>query len=125
MMEEKEIRNLLQQNAEHPSYDFSSKTMRKIEAMEFDKKSLSLEENKSVIVYIIPIIFLALVGYSLFQANPQFTSFDMALPSLNFNWDIFSLNTIHIHFSWFIASAVLAFGFWAWIWWEKWNFKIR
>jgi ABC-type multidrug transport system permease subunit len=124
-MKDQELKNLLKESEESPSHDFSAKTMNKIEALETSKASLSIKGNNSSIRFIIPVIFLALLGYSLLQTKSQFTSLDITLPSLDFSWLNFNFSSINIHFSWFMALAVLAFGFWAWIWWEKRNFRFK
>lgn len=121
-MEDQEIKKLLEDSIEGPSYGFSNKTMRKIEGFEDSKKQLSMNGNKSIIAYLIPLVFLGLLCASFFLTDSQFSSFNFSfsLPDFKSSWISFN-----IHFSWLVASLVIAAGFWTWIWWEKKNFRLR
>jgi hypothetical protein len=125
MMNDQELKKLLEESTEGPSYGFSTKTMRKIEAIEASKTSLSFKDNKSVVGYLIPTLFLALLITAFFLREPQFGSIDLTMPTFDFNWPNFNMQSINIHFTVLIASIGIAAGFWVWIWWEKRNFRFR
>ncbi len=117
-MEDQKIKKLLEDSVEGPSYGFSTKTIRKIEALEASKKRLSMKGNSSIVAYLIPLVFLGLLCASFFLTDSQFSSYDFAfsIPEIKTSWISFN-----IHFSWLVASLAIVSGFWAWIWWEKSN----
>ncbi len=121
-MEEKDIKNILEDGMESPSYGFSTKTMRKIEILKTSKTRISIKDHSSVVVYLIPLVLLSLIVSTFFLTDSQFTSIDFAstLPDFKSSWISFN-----IHFSWLLASLAIAAGFWTWIWWEKKNFRFR
>lgn len=119
-MEEEEIKKIFEDSMDSPSYEFSTKTMRKIEALEASKERLSIKGNSSIIAYLIPMFFLVLLISSFFLSEPQYISFDLtfSFPDIKSVWMNFN-----IHFSLLIASIAITTGFWSWIWWEKHSIK--
>lgn len=124
-MRDQELKKLLAETEESPSYDFSSKTMRKIESLKESKASLSYKGNNSAIRYIIPLLLVCLFVVSAFLNDPQLVSFDVQLPKGELSWPSFDLQHVNIHFNWLIASIAIATGFWTWIWWEKRNLRFQ
>ncbi|WKK87383.2 hypothetical protein QYS48_11940 [Marivirga arenosa] len=120
MMEEQEFKELLNDNVEGPSYGFSTKTMRKIEAYEASKPSFVRSGSRSIIAYIIPIVFLVLIITTLFINDSSLINFNISLPDFKTVW-----LKVNLHISWILGSLGLTAGFWAWIWWEKKNFRFR
>lgn len=117
-MEEKDIKKLLEESSAGPSYGFSTKTMCKIEAIETSKTRLSIKSSRSVVGYLIPLVFLGLIISTFLLTDTQFGSFGLSLSEMESSWINFN-----IHFSFIMASLAIAAGFWAWIWWEKSNFN--
>ncbi|WKK78165.2 hypothetical protein QYS49_14625 [Marivirga salinae] len=119
-MEDKEIKKILEESNEGPSYGFSTKTMRRIEAIETSKTRLSIKSSRSVVGYLIPLVFIGLIISTFLLTDTQFGLFDLSLPEIGSSWISFN-----IHFSFLMASLAIAAGFWIWIWWEKKNFSFR
>lgn len=112
-MREEEIKKMLQESTEGPSFDFVSKTMRRIEAMENSKKPLAIRGYNSVVAYLVPVFMLVLLFASYFSLD----SFKLAvldLPRFSFDLPVLSLSPL-----WIAAAILISLGFWLWLWWEK------
>lgn len=113
-MKEQDLRNLLKDTEEGPSYGFSQKAMRRIQQLESRKSVFKSEGHQSNIAILIPTILACLMLGSLWLLEPQFSGFDKMQIWFSKYQSLFSVN-----YFWLSSSLLIVIGFWSWILWEK------
>lgn len=113
-MEDQEIKEILNDLEEGPSYGFSQKTMRKIEHLEFKKPTLRTQSAKSNIAILIPLFLAGLMLGSILFLEPKFSGFDKIHIWLSTFQSLFIID-----YFWLSSSILIVVGFWSWILWEK------
>ncbi|GAA5038404.1 hypothetical protein GCM10011506_34480 [Marivirga lumbricoides] len=113
-MEEQEIKRMLKDTEEGPSYGFSQKTMRKIMQLEAGKSVFGVKGHKSKIAIITPLILAVLMLGSLLLLDPQFEAFNKT-----HIWFTKLQSLIVVNYFWLSSALLIVIGFWSWILWEK------